>query len=97
MIGGGSYEASIQFTRLRAEKDKTPYCGYISRSLSQQDASVGFHICIVGYVFKIPVSLFWKPHLMIRLFLSSTQDSTNNPKLIHIKPVNAAASKARPF
>ena len=24
-----------------------------------RDARMGFHICIVGYVFGIPVSLFW--------------------------------------
>ena len=52
-----------------AEKDKTPNYGYISRLLSGQDARMGFHICIVGYVLGIPVSLFWEA-LMIRLFLS---------------------------
>ena len=42
------------------EKDKTPNCGQISRSLSGQDARMGLHICIVGYVFGIPVLLFWE-------------------------------------
>ena len=31
---------------------------------------MGFHICIVGYLFGIPVLLFCGAHLMIRLFLS---------------------------
>ena len=44
----------------------------ISRWLSVQDARMGFHICIVGYLFGIPVLLVCEAHLMIRLFLSST-------------------------
>ena len=32
---------------------------------------MGFHICIVGYLFGIPVLPLCEGHLMIRLFLSS--------------------------
>ena len=54
---------------------------------------MGSHIyIIVGYVFGISVSLFWKPHPMIRLFFVLNPTSTNLTSL-HVKPVNAAASR----
>ena len=61
---GGNYEASSRFTRLGGMKSIS---GYISRSLSGQDARMGFHMCIVRYVFGIPVShCSGKPNLMVR-------------------------------
>ena len=53
---------------------------------------MGFHICIVGYVFRIPVSLLWKPpndHVIFIFNLTST-----NSKLLHVKPVKASANRA---
>ena len=43
----------------------------VSRWLSVQDARMGFHIFIVGYLFGIPVLPLCEAHLMIRFFLSS--------------------------
>ena len=43
----------------------------VSRWLSVQDARMGFHICIMGYLFGIPVLPLCEAHLMIRLCLSS--------------------------
>ena len=70
---GGSYETSIRFTRLgRLKRTRLQITDSVSRWLSVQDARMGFHICIVGYLFGIPVLLLWEDHLMIRFFLSST-------------------------
>ena len=54
---------------------------------------MGFHICIVGCVFGIPASLFWEapPNDQVPFVLNPT---STNPKLLHVKPVNAAASRA---
>ena len=41
-----------------------------SKWLSVQDARMGFHICIVGYLFEIPALLLCEAHLMIRFVLS---------------------------
>ena len=49
---------------------------------SVQDARMGFHISIVGYL----LGIVWD--LMIRLFCLLY------PILLHVKPVNAAASRA---
>ena len=75
------------------EKDKTPSYGQMSRSLSRQDARIGFHICNVGYVFGMPVLLFGEapPNDRIIFVLNST---STNPTLLYIKPVNAAASRS---
>ena len=54
---------------------------------------MGFHICIVGYLFKIPVLLFWELHLMISFLFILIPISTN-PTLLYVKPINAAASRA---
>ena len=53
---------------------------------------MGFHICNVGYVFGIPVLLFWEapPNDHIVFVLNST---STNPTLLRVKPVNAAASR----
>ena len=57
---GGSYEASIRFTRLGGLKRIRLQIAD-SRSLSSgQDARMGFHICSVGYMFGIPIILFWE-------------------------------------
>ena len=75
------------------EKDKDSKLRIDSRSLSQQDARMGSHVyIIVGYVFGIPISLFWKPHRMIRLFFVLNPTSTNLT-LLHVKPVNVAAGR----
>ena len=55
---------------------------------SVQDARMGFHICIVGYLLRILVIPLCEARLMIRLFLSSL------PYTAHVKPVNADASRA---
>ena len=58
---------------------------------------MGFHICIVGYVFGMPVShCSGELHLMIR-FLFVLNPTPTNPTLLHVKPVNAAASRASSF
>ena len=59
--GSGGQLRSIYpiYSSWGAEKDNTPNCVWISRSLSAQDARMGFHLCIVGYVFGIPLSLLW--------------------------------------
>ena len=49
---------------------------------------MGFHICIVGYVFGIPLSLFWEAPPKSFFFAST------NPTLLHVKPVSAATSRA---
>ena len=59
-----------------------------SKWLSVQDARMGFHICIVGYLFGIPALLLCEAHLMIRFVLSPL------PYTASRKPVNAAASRA---
>ena len=48
-----------------------------------------FHICSIGYVFGIPVLLFWEvlPNDQVILVLNST---STNPTLVHVMPVNAA-------
>ena len=51
---------------------------------------MGFHIFIVGYVFGIPLSLFREAPPNSGYFLFSL----TNPTLLHVKPVNAAASRA---
>ena len=51
---------------------------------------MGFHIFIVGYVFGIPLSLFREAPPNSGYFLFSL----SNPALFHVKPVNAAASRA---
>ena len=48
---------------------------------------MGFYICIVGYLLGIPVLPLCEARLMIRFFLSY-------PILLHVKLVNAAASRA---
>ena len=61
----------------------------VCRWLSVQDARMGFHICIVGYLFGIPV------FLLCEAYLSNDQVIfVLCPILLHIKPVNAAASRA---
>ena len=50
---------------------------------------MGFHICVVGYLFGIPALLICEAHLMIYFFVSSTLAI-----LPHVKPVNAAVSRA---
>ena len=70
---GGSYETSIRFTRLGGlKRTRLQITDRASRWLSVQDARMGFHICIVGYLFGIPVLLLWEAHLMIRFLLPST-------------------------
>ena len=49
---------------------------------------MGFHICIVGYLLGILVLPLFEAHLMIRFSLSYL------PYIAHVKPVNAAASRA---
>ena len=53
---------------------------------------MGFHICNVGYVFGIPVLLFWEapPNDQVLFVLNST---SNKPTLLRVKPVNTAASR----
>ena len=55
---------------------------------SVQDARMGSHTCIEGYVLGIPVLLLCEARLMIRFILSSL------PYTDHVKTVNAAASRA---
>ena len=63
----------------------------VSRWLSVQDARMGFHICIVGYLFGILVLLLCETYA----YLSNDQVIfVLCPILLHIKPVNAAASRA---
>ena len=57
--------------RLRLKRIKLQITDSVSRWLSAQDARMGFHICIVGYLFGIPVLPLCEAHQMIRLFLSS--------------------------
>ena len=54
---------------------------------------MGFHICNVGYMFGLPVLLFWEapPNGQVIFVLNST---STNPILLHLKHVNAAASRA---
>lgn len=52
---GGSKEASIRFTRLGGLKRVR--LQIIDRLLSVHDTRMGFHICIVGYLYGIPVLL----------------------------------------
>ena len=53
---GGSYEASIRFTRLGGLKRiRLQITDSVSRWLSVQDARMCLHICIVGHLFGIPV------------------------------------------
>ena len=49
---------------------------------------MGFHICIVGYLFGISVLLLWEapPNDQVLFVLY--------PILLHVKPVNAASSRA---
>ena len=62
---GGSKEASIRFTRLGGLKRvKTPNC---------VDARMGFHICIVGYLYGISVLLLWDTASNIRFLCLLTQ------------------------
>ena len=60
--GSGGQLRSIDpiYSSWGAAKGKTSNCEYISRLLSGQGAKMGFHICIVGYVFGIPLSLLWE-------------------------------------
>ena len=60
----------------------------VCRWLSIQDARMGFHICIVAHLLGIPVLPLCEARLMIMFFLSSL------PYIAHVKPVNAAASRA---
>ena len=56
---GGNYEACIRFSCLGGLKRIRLQIADRSVDRCQgQDARMGFHICIVGYVFGIPVSLF---------------------------------------
>ena len=55
---------------------------------SVQDARMGFHICIVEHLLEILVLLLCEARLMIRFFLSFLLYT------VHVKPVNAAASRA---
>ena len=67
---GGSYEVSVRFTRLGGLKRiRLQITDSVSRWLSVQDARIGFHIYIVGYLFGIPLLLLLcEAHLMIRFF-----------------------------
>ena len=60
----------------------------VGKWLSTLDARMGFHICIVGYLLGILVLPLCEARLMIRFPLSSL------PYTAHVKPVNAAASRA---
>ena len=56
---GGGYEASIRLTRLGGLEMKRLQIADSSVDRCQdEDASMGFHVCILRYVFGMPVSLF---------------------------------------
>ena len=78
------------------EKDKTPSHGWNSRSLPPNGmlGRVFTFICICGIrVRDTSITALNNTHLMIRLFFVLNPTPTN-PKLLHVKPVNAAASRA---
>ena len=54
------------------ERRRLQIADSVSRWLLVQDARMGFHVYIVGYLFGLLVLLLWEAHLMIRYFLCST-------------------------
>ena len=85
--------ATMRFARTALKRIRLQIADSSVDHCQDRDARMGFHI--VGYVFGIPVSLFWslEPHLMIR-FLYVLNPTSTNPKQLYVKPVNAAASRA---
>ena len=63
---------------------------------NQWDTRMVFRICIVGYVFGVPVSLLLRAPSMICYFCPQPKCSTK-PTLLHVNPVNAPASRASPL
>ena len=59
----------------------------------QQDARMNFHICIVRYVFGMPALLLLRAPTYDQVIFVLNPIFTN-PTLLHVKPVNAAASRA---
>ena len=60
--------------------------------VSGQNAGMGFHICGGIRVRDTSITAL-EAHLMIR-FLFVLNPTSTNPKQLHVKPVNTAASRA---